>query len=210
VAYRADNGTKLWEALTQTGIIAPPITYEVDGEQYVAVMAGWGGAFALVAGNAAQFAQKGPSGRMLVYKLGGTAQLPAFQRPARQLSPQPQTADEATLKKGYEQFHTYCAACHGASAISASLVPDLRYMTPATQAAFDKIVLEGAYKDVGMVSFGHLLNKADADAIRAYVNQRAHDQQAEDQAAGSWWQAVKNFFYSIAARALKLLLSLTS
>lgn len=207
-AYRADSGAPLWETPTQTGIIAPPVTYQVDGEQYVAVMAGWGGAYALAAGGAAQFAQKGPGGRLLVYKLGGTAQLPPFQRPERQLSPQPQTANEATLKKGYERYHTFCAACHGATAISGSMLPDLRYMSPATQTAFDKIVLEGVYKETGMVGFGHLLTKDDADAIRAYLNKRAHDQLTEDQ--GGWWHSIKDFFYSIAAQALKMLLTLKS
>ena len=36
----------------RTGVVAPPITYTVDGEQYVAVLAGWGGAFALSADGA--------------------------------------------------------------------------------------------------------------------------------------------------------------
>ncbi|MFV0278901.1 MAG: PQQ-dependent dehydrogenase, methanol/ethanol family [Parahaliea sp.] len=47
VAYRADSGEALWSAEAKTGIVAAPITYAVDGEQYVAVAAGWGGAFAL-------------------------------------------------------------------------------------------------------------------------------------------------------------------
>ncbi|MEN8161344.1 MAG: PQQ-dependent dehydrogenase, methanol/ethanol family, partial [Myxococcota bacterium] len=52
-AYRATDGELLFEAPAGTGIVAPPVTYELDGQQYVAVMAGWGGAFALVAGDAA-------------------------------------------------------------------------------------------------------------------------------------------------------------
>jgi quinohemoprotein ethanol dehydrogenase len=46
VAYSADRGEKLWEVTVGTGIIAAPVTYEVDGVQYVSVMAGWGGAAA--------------------------------------------------------------------------------------------------------------------------------------------------------------------
>ena len=41
VAYRADTGAKLWRCDTQTGTMAGPVSYEVDGEQYVAVVAGF-------------------------------------------------------------------------------------------------------------------------------------------------------------------------
>src|SRR6185369_12418346 len=50
VAYDAANGTPLWEFFAQTGILAAPVTYEIDGEQYVTVLAGWGGALPLFAG----------------------------------------------------------------------------------------------------------------------------------------------------------------
>ena len=43
LAYRASDGKKLWEYDTGTGILAPPVTYMVEGVQYVTVMAGWGG-----------------------------------------------------------------------------------------------------------------------------------------------------------------------
>ena len=49
VAYRATDGTRLWEAPVGTGVMAAPITYEIDGEQYVAIAAGWGSGFALSA-----------------------------------------------------------------------------------------------------------------------------------------------------------------
>ena len=37
-----------------TGIVAPPITWEQDGEQYVGVVAGWGGAVPLWGGDVAK------------------------------------------------------------------------------------------------------------------------------------------------------------
>lgn len=208
VAYRADTGVKLWESPTQTGIIAPPVTYKIDNEQYVAVMAGWGGAFPMVAGAAAQFAKKGPEGRLLVYKIGGTAKLPAFEPPQRVLDPQPVNADESTLVKGYGIYHTHCAACHGATAISGSLIPDLRYMSAGMHAAFDEIVINGVLESRGMIGRGVILNKEDAHALHAYINKRAHDQQAEDQ--GGVWYSIKEFTYGIVAWVLKGLISLTS
>ena len=72
VAYRADNGDKVWEYKTQAGVIAPPVTYSVDGEQYVTVMAGWGGAFGLTGGMRTPPGE--PRSRIITFNLGGTAQ----------------------------------------------------------------------------------------------------------------------------------------
>jgi glucose dehydrogenase len=40
-AYRADTGERLWGSPAQTGVLAGPSTFELDGEQYVAVVAGF-------------------------------------------------------------------------------------------------------------------------------------------------------------------------
>ncbi len=72
IAYNAATGDKLWSSWATTGIVAPPITYSIDGKQYVSVMAGWGGAFS----------KKTVSyGRLLTFTIGGTASLPARSRP---------------------------------------------------------------------------------------------------------------------------------
>ena len=44
-AYAADSGQLLWESPTHVGIMAAPVSYSIDGEQYVTVVAGWGGAY---------------------------------------------------------------------------------------------------------------------------------------------------------------------
>ena len=77
VAYRATNGQKLWSAPTQAGVMAAPISYEIDGEQYVAIEVGWGGAFGLAAGELARDAHLAANiPRVLVFKIGGAAKLP--------------------------------------------------------------------------------------------------------------------------------------
>ena len=53
-AFDARSGKELWKFQTGTGVVAPPITWEQDGEQYVAVVAGWGGAVPLWGGDVAQ------------------------------------------------------------------------------------------------------------------------------------------------------------
>jgi alcohol dehydrogenase (cytochrome c) len=42
-AFDAASGKLLWEFETNSGIVAPPTSFSVDGRQYVAVHSGWGG-----------------------------------------------------------------------------------------------------------------------------------------------------------------------
>src|SRR5690606_18070483 len=76
-ALDASSGEQLWSAHVQTGVIAAPISYEVDGVQYVAVLAGTGGSWGVIAGptNMKGYALPNVS-RLLVYRLGGTERLP--------------------------------------------------------------------------------------------------------------------------------------
>ncbi len=80
-ALEAASGKQLWSTPVQTGIVAAPITYAIDGEQYVAIMAGSGSSWALIGGdtNMKGYLRQNIS-RLLVYKLGGTTQLPAAPR----------------------------------------------------------------------------------------------------------------------------------
>ncbi len=69
-AVDARNGKELWKFQTGSGIVAPPITWEEGGEQYVAVVSGWGGAVPLWGGEVAKrvnFLEQG--GSVWVFKL---------------------------------------------------------------------------------------------------------------------------------------------
>lgn len=107
VAYRADTGERLWSAETQAGVLAAPISYLVDGAQYVAIEVGWGGAFGLAAGELARDSHVASNlPRVLVYKLGGSAALPALPSatPAV-LDPPPDTASASTVTAGKALYH---------------------------------------------------------------------------------------------------------
>ena len=206
VAYRADTGKRLWSAPTQSGIIAPPVSYTANGEQYIAVMVGWGGALGLAGGIAPMEGDK-VGGRILAFKLDGSAQLPPAPAPARLPEPPPQTASAETVAKGHALYHAYCSVCHGLNA-EASTLADLRYMQPATHQLFNGIVLDGLYKDLGMVGWSKYLTAQDADAIHAYVIERAHD--TKRQQAGGWWLAIKGFAYGVLAKLVAWYIALTA
>ena len=180
-AYRADNGQKVWSFTASTGVMAGPVAYEVNGEQYIAVLSGWGGVFPLATGEIALKLSKPPNvGQMLAFKLGGKATLPVVEPPVRPpLSPPPSTASPATIKSGEALFQRYCAECHGDVAVSGGVLPDLRYSSALASDQWFHIVLDGMLQPNGMVSFSKELSHGDAESIRAYVIFRANQAAAE-------------------------------
>ena len=177
-AYRATDGRRLWSVETHTGIVAPPITYEVDGQQYVAVEIGWGGAFALAAGQLALDSQinEGNVPRMLVFTLGGAkAMPPPPPRPHLTLDPPPITAGAATIALGEARYQSFCSVCHGDSAVSGGVLPDLRYAPAlANPGLWRRIVSGGLLQSGGMVAFATELSPREIGAIREYVISRAN------------------------------------
>ena len=140
-AYRATDGKQLWTFDAGTGILAPPVTYLVDGVQYVSVMAGWGGTPGLM-----NFPGEGPVkpgyGRILTFALGRSAKLsvPEF---GHKNPPGPAiTARQSPrlVRKGGMLFNSFCMECHGINAVASSL-PDLRYADRATLMGIQDIVL---------------------------------------------------------------------
>jgi quinohemoprotein ethanol dehydrogenase len=187
VAYRADTGEKLWDFATQTGVVAPPISFELDGEQYISVNVGWGGAFALVFGEYVQAESMPNVSRVLTFKLGGKASLPAVTwRPAVVFNPPELKASEETLALGFATYQDVCMGCHGLNAVSGLLVPDLRGSAFLwDEAGWEAVVRGGQLKDRGMASFADNISAEQAQAIRAYVIQQAHRGQALQKAAAT-------------------------
>jgi quinohemoprotein ethanol dehydrogenase len=164
--YRASTGEKLWSMPIGTGAVAGPMTYSVDGEQYIAVSAGWAGSLIIIGGGLTAV-HDAPT-RMLVFKLGGKAVLPAT-APRAIPAPPPQTASAATIAGGEAAYNKTCRICHGGNLISGGMTPDLRFMSRETHAQFEAIVLGGARADRGMASFADVVSVDDAQAIHAYI-----------------------------------------
>jgi quinohemoprotein ethanol dehydrogenase len=174
-AYRADTGRKVWEMPVQQVPIAAPITYMVDGVQYIAVNAGWGGGLAHVErSNYSKLFIGKP--RLLVFKLGGSAKLPPMPKESTEVpelaAPPKLTASAAVVAKGEQLYGQNCALCHGVAARGG--VKDLRHMSPQTHADFLAIVLGGKRAANGMASFADVLTKDEAEAIHQYLIARAN------------------------------------
>jgi quinohemoprotein ethanol dehydrogenase len=173
-AYAADSGALLWEYPVQTGIIAAPVTFTIDGEQHVAVAAGWGGAFAMASGVPRHRNNVMEEGRILVFKLGGSDSLPAPDVTYLDIPEPPDIeASEDEVAHGEALYHRFCSVCHGGGVVSSGQVPDLRYMTAETHRAWDAIVRQGILASRGMAGFAELVDDAGSRAIHAYVAEQA-------------------------------------
>jgi PQQ-dependent dehydrogenase (methanol/ethanol family) len=186
IALNARTGEQVWEFFSQTGVMAAPVSYEIDGEQYISVAVGWGAHYGLEWGAFALEATGGlPNiSRVLTFKLDAQGQLP----PGWRIPPQPRPAvamddrhTAETVARGRLLYTRNCAACHGGAAISGGVLPDLRNAGPSVHENWNAIVLDGMLEDRGMGRFADRLSAAEAESIRAYVLFRAHQTWGEAQ-----------------------------
>ena len=202
-AYAADNGKKLWSVKTKSAIESIPVTFSVNGEQYVVTPVGWGSGsrlFAPARTMATPESKRGPV-RIYAFKLGGSVpfpypiiQIPAVPRPPEQ------KASLETIREGEKLYVTfYCEGCHspgidGSGAwILDGAVPDLRYAPADVHKDWYQIVLGGSHWEKGMPGLSDPpkfafpkahMTVAQADAVHAYVIDQAWKAYNGEQQAG--------------------------
>lgn len=169
-AYDAATGKKLRSLFIGTVITASPMTYEIDGEQYIAILAGAGGPQGAFFGAGVIAAERENYQRLLVLKLdGGDIPLPPRRgRPGQVPMPEPIPVSATTMKRGQELYLDRCSRCHVVGG-APSIYPDLWRMQPATLDAFHGIVGEGAFVYGGMSAFNDQLSDKEIDAIKAFI-----------------------------------------
>jgi quinohemoprotein ethanol dehydrogenase len=179
-AYDARDGKRLWRFNAGLGIIAPPISYSWKGTQYVSILVGWAGA-------------KGtpPSGwrfnaqprRLLTFRLGGMATLPATAPYDETVYPLDDTAlelDPEDVAAGMALYHkdmVGCDNCHGPLVRSTgSPGPDLR----ESQIALDpdalwSVLHDGALLEKGMPRYPDF-TREQVNQLYAYIRSTARDE----------------------------------
>jgi quinohemoprotein ethanol dehydrogenase len=182
-AYDALRGRELWHFPAQAAVLTAPITYRVDGKQYVTVLAGigtgaGGGDPASLGG--LTFDYRTQKKRVLTFALDGRAGLPPAPPPfVVQAPPDPRYRPDAALSaKGLELYSNRCIYCHGVAAVAGGNAPDLRgSLVPMSASAFDNVVRGGALMRNGMPRFDDLTIQEEA-SLRQYVRGRAADLRA--------------------------------
>ena len=176
-AYSADTGKQLWSFPAQSGILAAPMTYMLDGEQYVAVMVGWGGVWDVSAGKLVTKRITPNISRLLVFKLGAKGTLPtAPAEVKRVLDPPPVSGTPQQIAIGMKAYTNSCSVCHGSTAVAGVLNPDLRHsVSLGNPKLWQEIVHDGLLKQNGMVAWKGQFTPEQIEAIRLYVVQRANE-----------------------------------
>jgi PQQ-dependent dehydrogenase (methanol/ethanol family) len=170
-AYDAYNGKKLWQYKSDSAVLAGPMTYELDGEQYIAVAQGSGGTVMITVGDELM-KKKTNQNKLLVFKKGRfnqTVSLASNELATIKALGHKVNSDPAVIKQGESLYHNNCASCHGINALSNYVVPDLRYMSEQTHSDFASIVIGGTRTHKGMIGFYETLGLDDVDAIHAYL-----------------------------------------
>lgn len=169
-AFDTMNGAERWSVEVGIDVMAPPITYQIDGVQYVAVLAGVGGS----QGNHASVFDHDNAGRLLAFKLGGRAPMPPVKkRPARSVSVPRLPVTPEVIDRGRTVYAENCFSCHGMGTHASGLYPDLKTASAETHNAWNAIVRGGIRTHKGMPSFANSVSPEEARAVQAYVLDRA-------------------------------------
>jgi len=166
-AYDAKTGNELWSFNAQTGINSQPITYTVDGKQYVTLLAGYRG----ITVEATPWGYRNQPRRVLTFAIGGKGTLPPNKLLPKQFVDDPAfKVDPAKVAQGGQLYVIRrCFACHGGMLDGGSLAPDLRESSiPLSQDAMTEVVRNGALRLNGMPEFPEL-SEADIEALRHYI-----------------------------------------
>ena len=166
ICYDGENGKVLWKMNLGGGIIAAPISYELEGTQYVSIAVGWGGGY----GMKKKFTPL-QTGRVFTFKLNGNASIPTFNKPVHLVKPNVNFATNTNeFKQGETLFWKYCGTCHVVDEGGGGLAPDLAYSNIAANSQhLLSIVHDGAYLPLGMPKFGDRLSKEDILKIQKYI-----------------------------------------
>jgi len=183
--YHEDTGELLHELFIGSSIIAAPISYMVEGEQYIAFLTGWGGGGWFAPHPTSAVIRYGNQGRIIALKLGGES-IPVPDL-VSDIAPIPEppvqnTASPEIIAQGQQLFSRSCAICHANT--DYGLTPDLRRMDAATHEGFLGIVLYGARRYQGMPKWDDVLDENQASAIHAYLTDlawRAYDAQENNE-----------------------------
>jgi len=187
VAYDATSGDELWKVNAGLGISAAPVTYAVDGRQYVSLLVGWGGGGTILGTLAAQhgWKYKVHPRRLLTFAVDGKQPMPPSPPPAfaTPVDVPGFEVDPALAEHGRELYARSCLYCHGAGMVSGGTAPDLRESPIAlARESFVSVVKEGAKLPNGMPRFAELTDQ-DIDGLLHFIRKTARESKTTATAA---------------------------
>jgi quinohemoprotein ethanol dehydrogenase len=166
LAYDARDGRVLWSQTVGTGIIAPPVTYELDGRQYVSVAVGWGGVY----GMSARAADRVGPGRVYTFAVGARAPMPEIAEDSRTKLVAGVAYDPADVEPGAMLYVSHCVFCHGVPGVDrGGNIPNLGYSSAAVLEQLETYLFDRPLAERGMPDFKGKLSPAEVARIRAFI-----------------------------------------
>jgi quinohemoprotein ethanol dehydrogenase len=166
VALDARDGRALWDTALGTGAVAAPMTYELDGRQYVSIAAGWGGVF----GESNRVSEHTVPGTVYTFVLGGQAKKPDFVEIQRNTLLAGVKYKPELAKEGGALYVSHCLFCHGVPGVDkGGNIPNLGYSAPAIIENLDKFVFKGPMMPLGMPDFSGKLSAEEVEKIKAFI-----------------------------------------
>ena len=175
-AYDGRTGQRLWSFDARAPVIAPPISYSVNGKQYVTVITGNGTSGGFLGAALARYGidYRTQARRVLTFAIGGTATLPP-KTPyfAKAVDDPSFKSDPTSEARGSMVYNTRCVVCHGGGVAAAGTAPDLRTSDAILwQQSLDAILHDGALVSQGMPRFEELSDQERAD-VRQFLRSMA-------------------------------------
>lgn len=176
-AYNGSNGKLVWEANLQNGILASPVTYLVDGVQYITVITGWGGGYGMKNKHTNYILP----GTIYTFKIGGKLSLPSATPKNTQKLINPEwKVDNSKVAIGEELYYKFCATCHVVADNGGGVAPDLGYSPFVGTETFEKVVLEGLLLQNGMPKFDTRLTKEEVRNLQHFIINMAKEKSKND------------------------------
>ncbi|MCC7253805.1 c-type cytochrome, partial [Hyphomicrobium sp.] len=182
-AYDARDGKELWSVNVGSGISAPPVTYAIDGKQYVSLLVGFGGA-AVAYGGGSSMAQYGwgyraQTRQLLTFAVGDTQPMPSVGERTfvKVLTPSEFSPEAELVDQGKHVYTSRCAWCHGAGGVSGGYTPDLRASDAFLHSdQLKTIVRDGALAPNGMPRFKDITDE-ELKALQHFIRKKAQEAQ---------------------------------
>lgn len=166
IAFDARDGKELWLAPMGTGVIAAPVTYEVDGKQYVSIAVGWGGVY----GQSARASERRTPGTVYTFALGGKAEMPPFTQYQLNNLVSGVKYKPDDVPEGTALYVTNCVFCHGVPGVDkGGNIPNLGYSAGTTIEHLDQFVFKGPFMPRGMPDFTGKLTPEQVEKIKAFI-----------------------------------------
>lgn len=165
-AFDARNGKQLWATPVGSGVIAAPMTYEVDGKQYVSIAVGWGGVY----GQSARHSDLRTRGTVYTYVLGGSSKTPPFERYALGPLISGVTYDPKDVQAGAALYVSHCVFCHGVPGVDkGGNISNLGYVDKSLIQNLETALFERPFAAEGMPDYRGKLTASDVAKLKAFI-----------------------------------------